>query len=126
MPSVQAAATLLGSASLYLNIAFGRQLPTLLLLLSSGTVVLCMYVQTVGFSAAGEINQNSRRFCARLKCDRGLNASRLQSRALLSLKPMKVMFGYSNYKEVSTCLELLDFTASVTINLLVTFKRKAY
>jgi len=124
LPCVQTVMIVLGSISLYLIIAFGLQLPILLVLMSTASTLLCMLVQSVGFSVAGKVNKHSKSLVENLKRDPFLRRNRIQSRALLSLKEMKVMFGYSNFMEVSTCLEFLNFTANVTMNLLLASKIK--
>jgi len=122
MPSLQAAAIVLGSTSLYLNIAFGLQLPVLWLLICILSTLLCIFLESVPFSVAGKINTLSNSIRARLRRDYVVNKNRLLSRTLKSLREMKIMFGYSNFMEVGTCLVFLNFTANVTINLLLTFK----
>jgi len=122
LPCVQSAAIVLGSTFLYLLIPFGYKFPTLLIMMSIATALLDALVEGIGFSVAGKVNTISKSFKRNMKRDHRVNKNKVLCRTLVSLKEMKVMFGYSNFMEVSTCLEFLNFPVNVTMNLLLTVK----
>jgi len=124
VPCVQMAAVVLGSTFLYLLIAFRNQLPILLIMISIATILLDALVEGIGFSVAGKVNTISKGLKRNLQWDPRINRNKVLSRTLVSLKEMKVMFVYSNFMEVSTCLEFLNFTTNVTMNLLLTVNLK--
>jgi len=123
MPATEAIVVILGSASLYMLVSFGKKMPIMITIISLGSAALSLLIEALGFSVAGKINKNSKLLVRNLLCKRNQIKSKADLKKLLSLREMKIMFGYSNFMEVRTCLEFLDFTANCTSTLLITFKR---